>query len=188
MVSLNQEILKQWQEQNMEPLRYAYDLYPDDIVLDIGSYRREWGKEIESRYGCSVNYFDALDNKAAWLFDGTIKMGGDYLYTSIYAEKVDKEYRCVDIAHYLQEEIALVKINIEGGEYELLNYIIDRGLMNNVVNLQVQFHLIEGMIAESERMYNELAKRLKQTHEISWRYPFVWESWQRRKEFNRLSV
>lgn len=181
MISLNPDSLKQWQEGDMELLRYAYDLYPEDTVLDIGSYQREWGKEIVKRYGCKVEYFDALDNRAAWLFDGEIEMGGAFYYTSMYAESKPFKFTCVDIAPYLQKEIALVKINIEGGEWELLKYILDRGLMGNIIDLQVQFHLIEGWNCQS--LYDGLERELRRTHELSWRYPFCWESWQRKAEF-----
>lgn len=184
MVTLNPDSLKQWQEEDMEPLRYAYDLLPEDIVLDIGSYRREWGKEIVDRYGCKVEYFDALDNRAAWTYTGDIEMGGAFYYTSIFAKDKPFKFACVDIAPFLEKEIRLVKINIEGGEYELLQYIFEKGLMNNIVDLQVQFHLIEGR--DWEKQYQEIAKYLSQTHELSWRYPFCWENWTRKKEANKL--
>ena len=29
-------------------------------------------------------------------------------------------------------------------------------------------------------LYRELAERLQHTHRLQWRYPFVWESWERR--------
>lgn len=159
-----------------EELRYQYDLKPTDTVLDIGSYRREFADKIISLYGCKVECFDALDNRAAWLFDGKIAMGGNYLYTSIYADKIDKEYWCVDIAKFLQSPVALVKVNIEGGEYRLIDYIIERGLMKNIGNLQVQFHLIRG--ADCEKQYSLLAKRISVTHELTWQTPFVWENWE----------
>jgi hypothetical protein len=183
MISLNKEVLKHWQEHGLEELRYGYDLLPSDTVLDIGSYQREWGHRIEIDYGCKVEYFDALENRAAWLFDGTLEMGGAYYYTSMFAESKPFKYGCVDIAPYIQKEVALVKINIEGGEYELLNYICDSGLMGNIIDLQVQFHLIEGR--DSKKEYDELTTKLRKTHEISWCYPFVWESWQRKQEYQR---
>ncbi len=176
MVTIDPEILKIWQDENLEHLRYEYDLQPGEKCLDIGSYRREWADEMIKRYGVEVECFDALDNKAAWLFNGRLAMGGQYYYTSMY-ETTTTEYWCVDIAPYLQEEIAVLKMNIEGGEYKLLDYIIEKGLMSNVRNLQVQFHLIEG--ANSKREYELLAKRLSVTHECVWRYPFVWENWKR---------
>lgn len=160
-----------------EATRYDYDLRPSDTVIDIGSYRREFAEEIIKRYDCKVECFDALDNRAAWLYDGKLAMGGNYLYTSIFAENVDKEYWCVDIAKFLQSEVALVKINIEGGEYQLIDYIIETGCIRNIKNLQVQFHYVAG--ADSEKEYQLLAKRLTMTHKLTWRHPFVWENWER---------
>lgn len=174
IVTLDQESLRIWQDLDREQLRYEYDLKEGDKVLDIGAYRHEWGNEIEKRYKCQVEYFEALDNRAAWVYDGEIRLGGAFLYSSMFLEG-SINYKCVDIAPYLQKEVALVKINIEGGEYELLNYIIDKGLIGNVKYLQVQFHLIEGINAKEQ--YGKLAKRLSETHHLDWRYPFCWESW-----------
>lgn len=175
MVSIGDQT--EWVEKNLEELRYKYDLLPGDKVLDIGSYQRQFANEIVKRYGCEVECFDALDNRAAWLYDGSLQMGGAYYYTSMFITNPYSTYKCVDIARYLNEEIALVKINIEGGEYKLLDYIIDTGLVKNIKNIQVQFHLIEGM--KCDEMYFDISQRLKQTHRLTWRYPFVWENWKR---------
>jgi hypothetical protein len=179
IVTLNKESLSIWQANDLEPMRYDYDIKPGDIVLDIGSYQREWGKVFEEK-GCNVEYFDALDNRAAWKCDGELMMAGAYYYTSMYG-KQNASYKCVDIAPYLQKEIALVKINIEGGEYELIEYIISKGLHENIINLQVQFHLIDGK--DCEAMYKVISDLLKETHKLIWRYPFCWESWQRKDEY-----
>lgn len=176
-ISLNKESLKVWQDEKLEYLRYQYDLKPTDKCLDLGSYQMEWANEIIKRYGCKVECFDALDNKAAWVYDGKIAMGDAFYYTSLYADKIDKEYWCVDIAKYLQEEIAVMKINIEGGEYVLLNYIIQKGLHKNVKNIQVQFHLIDGM--DCGKLHLDIYKELKKTHKLTWDYPFCWENYLR---------
>ena len=34
----------------------------------------------------------------------------------------------------------LMKINIEGGEYDLLEELLDENMIKQIVNLQVQFH------------------------------------------------
>lgn len=174
-IYLNPDSLREWQDNRLEYLRYSYDLKPSDKVIDIGSYRREWADAIKAKFGCEVECFDALDQKAAWIHNGHIAMGGAFYYTSMFAQEKPTQYACVDIAPYLQTEIALVKINIEGAEYPLLDYIIEKGLMGNIRHLQVQFHLIEG--ANCEREYELLAKRLSVTHDLVWRYPFCWESW-----------
>lgn len=171
--------LKQWQDDNMEKLRYQYDLLPTDYVIDIGSYRREWADEITKRYGCKVECFDALDDRAAWTHDGTIKMGGQYYYTSMFDKDTpQQEFKCVDIRPFLQSEVALLKCNIEGGEYPLLNYIIGNGWHQNIKNLQVQFHILENHL--NYPPYEVLADALSFTHELTWRVPFVWENWRRK--------
>jgi hypothetical protein len=179
MVTLNEISQKHWQENNLEHLRYEYDLKPEDTVLDIGSYRREFADEIIKRYGCKVECFDALDNRAAWIYDGELKMGGQFYYTSMYdnGELGEvKTYKCVDIAKFIDKEIALMKVNIEGGEYELLKYIYERNLLRSIKNIQVQFHLIDN----DEFTYKYINCLLKQTHKLTWQYEFCWENWERK--------
>jgi hypothetical protein len=176
MVSLLDISLKEWQANNLEYLRYEYDLTPDDHVIDIGSYRREFADTIISKYGCKVECFDALDQRAAWTKDGTIELGGQYYYTSAFDSVNKQTFCCVDIAPYLTSEIALCKINIEGMEYELIDYIVSKGLIKNIKNLQVQCHLID---ENTQSIYERMAEKLTLTHSINWRYPFCWENWKR---------
>lgn len=183
MVNLNEISQKKWQQDEMEYLRYDYPLKPGEKCLDIGSYRREWADEMIKRYGVQVECFDALDNKAAWIYTGKLAFGGDYLYTSIYSDKIDKEYFCVDISDYLKEEIAVCKINIEGGEYELLKYMINQDLVKNIKDLQVQFHLVDNL--DCEKLYEEFHMELLKTHTLTWRYPFCWENWRRNDIYNK---
>lgn len=177
MVSLLDISLKQWQDYNLEYLRYEYDLKPSDEVIDMGSYRREFADGIINKFGCHVECFDALDQRAAWIKDGTIELGGQFYYTSQFDAVNKQVFRCVDIAPYLNKEIALCKINIEGMEYVILQYIISQGLIQNIKNLQVQFHLIDG--EDTQEMYKVLAQQLRKTHSLTWQYPFCWENWKR---------
>lgn len=188
-VTLNEESQAIWQSQNLEYLRYEYDLKQDDVVIDLGAYRGEWANKIRSQYGCcviAVEPTDSIDSypcefikKAAWLFDGKLRFGGAFYYTSAFENPVS-EYECFDVNSLLGrfDEIALLKINIEGAEYDLLTHIIDHGYISRIKHLQVQFHLIEEQ--QSEGHYDLVADGLKPTHELEWRYPFCWESWRRR--------
>lgn len=168
----------EWVEKGLERLRYEYDLKPEDNCIDIGSYRMEWATEILKRYGCKVECFEAIDNRAAWTHDGFITMGGQYLYTSLFDKTGVRDFKCVDIAPYLEKEIALLKMNIEGGEYDLLPYIIQKGLHKNIKNIQVQFHKIDGLLYEVRE--SGICKQLSKTHELTWKYPYVWENWRRK--------
>lgn len=64
-----------------------------------------------------------------------------------------------------------MKINIEGAEYELLEYLFQSTLIRQVETLVVQFHEMNSQRLES---FHEL---LSETHRKSWGYEYVWERW-----------
>lgn len=188
-VTLNEDSQAIWQSRNLEYLRYEYDLSPNDLVIDIGAYQGAWAEQIFARYGCRLIAIEPgpwivgfehgeVINQAAWTHNYGLQFGGDHYYTSAY-EPATHGYECFDVNSLLSkyDEIALVKINIEGAEYELLNHVIDAGLHKRIRNLQVQFHLVEG--EPIEEMYGAIASKLRQTHYLSWFYSFCWENWKR---------
>jgi len=185
-VTPNAESQAEWQERNLERLRYEYDLSKDDLVIDVGAYRGEWASEIYSRYGCKLILIEPgpwvafengeVINKAASDHDGIVKFGGAYYYTSAHEEPTH-EYPCFDLNSLLAkyDEIALLKMNVEGDEYTLLPHIIKAGLHTRIRNLQIQFHEIEG---ESYRTWYELIRgELNKTHRLTYFFPYCWENW-----------
>ena len=80
------------------------------------------------------------------------------------------------VAKFQVDEIALMKVNIEGGEYELLEHMINTGLVSKVRNLQVQFH---DFVPNSELRMKNLLAALTQTHRPTYQFPFIWENWER---------
>lgn len=188
-VILNETSQAEWQAKNLEHLRYEYDLKPDDVVIDLGAYRGEWANEIRARYGCrviAVEPTDSIDDypceyikKAAWTYDGTLKFGGAFYYTSAF-EQPTHEFECFDINSLLSrfDEIALLKMNIEGAEYDLLEHIYRDGYLKRIKDIQVQFHLIEG--ENSIMRYEVIESLLCETHSLAlFEYPFCWENWRR---------
>ena len=89
-----------------------------------------------------------------------------------------QEIQIVDIAEWFAKEniksVQLMKINIEGGEYELLERLIDTGLIKIIDNVQVQFHNIS---KDSTDKMERIQERLKHTHNATYQYKFVWENW-----------
>ena len=73
------------------------------------------------------------------------------------------------------QQIDLMKINIEGGEYELLEEILSSGWVHNIKNLQIQFH---DFFPEAKGRMEAIQEKLSFTHELTYQYPFVWENWQ----------
>ncbi len=54
--------------------------------------------------------------------------------------------RCLDAARWLRDHpapLTIVKINAEGGEYEILPRLVQSGAMNQVTELYVQFHSLK---------------------------------------------
>ena len=79
------------------------------------------------------------------------------------------EWNDLQISH-----IDLLKINIEGPEFQLLPYIISNDIVRHIENIQVQFHdFYPNVISLREEIRHNLSK----THIEKWNYPFVWESW-----------
>lgn len=183
-----------WHRDFNEEKRYQYQLDKSSVVVDIGAFDGEFAEKILHKFGCNVYIFEPTDaieqwahwygggrvqifRKAAWTYDGKLKMGGESFWVSTKEQYNFTEVDCVDIAtHFPQSVVDLCKINIEGGEYELLLHMVENNMMPSIRNLQVQFHLIDG--EGSELMYNTIEAVLRKTHKLSWRCPFVWESWE----------
>lgn len=68
-----------------------------------------------------------------------------------------------------------MKINIEGGEYDLLEHLIVSGFVRNIDNIQVQFH---DFVDDAEHRMAVIHKNLAKTHRLSYQYPLVWENWE----------
>lgn len=72
------------------------------------------------------------------------------------------------------ESVDLMKINIEGMEYELLERMIETGMIGMVNNFQIQFH---DFVPNCQQRRNAIREQLKKTHKCDWCYEFVWENW-----------
>jgi FkbM family methyltransferase len=181
-------------------LRLDYDLGRDSIVVDVGGYRGQWASDIVAMYGCRVHVFEPVAQLAAAIErrfqrqplvtlhpvglaaeDGVATMwlagdassherngGQDVAQAPLWGvERVFADLGAVD----------LMKVNIEGGEYDLLAKLIDTGLIGRVRDLQVQFH---DFVPDAQRRMERLRERLAATHEPTFQYDFVWENWRRR--------
>ena len=87
------------------------------------------------------------------------------------------------ISQFIRENeinnIDLIKINIEGGEFELLEYLLAAGLITLFDNIQVQFH---DFVPDAEKRMKAIQQKLALTHYPTYQYEFVWENWKRKQE------
>lgn len=74
-------------------------------------------------------------------------------------------------------EIDLMKLNIEGSEYDVLECMIEHGLHTKVKNIQVQFHRLT---ENYEARYRAIQAALSKTHQLTYEFTYIWENWERK--------
>lgn len=195
----DRESLQRWfDDKGDETHRINYDLNESSIVFDLGGYLGEWSEKIFNKYGCEIfifepvkKYYDEINNKFNNDKIKTFKLGlsdkdsnvdvyDDGAQSSVYLKSGQKEnINLVDYNNFINknniEFIDLMKINIEGSEFDLLEYIIKNNLHLKIKNIQVQFHK---MFSDSESRRDKIRKELSKTHKLTYDYKFVWENWQ----------
>lgn len=184
-----------------ESARYEYDLTPDDIVLDCGGYEGTFAEGINRHYGSTVHVFEPIvhfyqrtverlkdrhnvhvhncgiggesgpalfkikgDMTGAWVGEGTEE------WVNIRA--VDELWKLLSL-----DGVGLMKLNIEGSEFPVIERMIETGLIEKVWNLQVQWHAV---VPEYQARFEALQKKLAETHELTFDAQWVWQNWQRK--------
>jgi FkbM family methyltransferase len=182
--------------------RLDYDLHADSVVLDLGGYEGQWASDIFAKYCCDVYVFEPiteyadkiqfrfrrntkiqvfpfglgpsdsqrpmskkLDQSSVVLQDGETVMGS-------FREGIQFITADLGLSH-----VDLMKINIEGAEYDLLEHVIARDWITNISNLQIQFH---DFVPDAEARMKTLQEKLASTHSLTYQYSFVWENWARK--------
>lgn len=193
--------VKRWRkEQSDGNLRLDYELDKNSIVFDVGGYEGSWASEIYQKFESSIFIFEPVpefaedikrkfigNNKIQVLAYGLsdkndkllITLGGDNssFYINSKSSTISAEIREFSnelLASLGVEKIDLMKINIEGGEYDLLENMINNGTIKLVKNLQVQFH---NFVPNAINRRNKIRQQLGFSHQETWCYEFVWENW-----------
>ncbi len=190
----------QWVKDNADHKRYEFALTEDSIVFDVGAYKGEWAAEIFRRYGSNIYAFEPVkyfyhrvlnkywDNPKFKLFNAglsdtdkadVIYMEGDS--TSLHkSSSVPYNIKLLGFNQFIQDNniasIDLMKLNIEGEEYRLLQSIIEAGNQTKIKNILIQFHdYIDNYANLRQWIHNQLTL----THTLKFNYPFIWECWER---------
>jgi len=186
-------------------LLHEADIDSNSIVIDAGAYTGEWAQEILDRYSPTIHAFEpdprnygALKKKAHansrlipydfGLGDKSesVRMTQEYLGSSIFSDGNDKKgapstvVQIRDIADIWKslalDQVDLMKINIEGAEFPLLDKMIKTDLLKQVDCFLIQFHEWH---PDAYRKRRQIREELSKTHRLEWDYHFVWEKWVR---------
>jgi FkbM family methyltransferase len=184
-------------------LRLDYDLDERSVVFDVGGYQGQWASDIFSRYRCTIHIFepvsafaDAIERR--FLMNRSIRvhrcgLAAETRMASIVLAQdgssilrkggPSEEVRLVRAIDLIEREgiraVDLMKINIEGGEYELLEHLIGVDFIRRVRHLQIQFHDCDPGAAERMAKIQQV---LSVSHHTTYQYFFVWENWTRNED------
>ncbi len=194
------EVDRWFADRGDQTLRLDYPLNSESVVVDLGGYEGKWSKLIFDRYFCNVHVFEPVPSfceNIRILFSGNSKvkvyesaLGDVELESFINLSKDstsmfeagavgsdDKVRIKIESIHdFLKklERVDLVKINIEGAEYDLLDSLHDDEL-KKIKNLQVQFHTF---YPDCQERRNRIHEKLSISHKLTYNYDFVWENWE----------
>lgn len=181
--------------------RFAYALNPESVVIDLGGYDGQWTSDLFSRSPCSVYVFEAIPEFAQRIARRFVANPRIKVFPYAIGSNPRSDYMSVDgvgssLFRRTDQRVAvrvedagnlfalcnishcnLLKVNIEGGEYEVLPRLIETGLIRAIDNLQIQFHNLR---FDSLAQMNTIQADIAKTHELTWQYTWVWENWKRK--------
>ena len=178
------------------------DLDSNAVIFDIGGFKGEFTEEIQNISDCNIyifepvkEYYDLIveqqkNNPKVHIYH--FGLGGGAMNTKINIKgsgssvfidaSNEEEYQDIKIESIVEfisskniDKINLMKINIEGGEYELLDALVNNKEMISLVKtFLIQFH---DFVPDAVVKRHTLQKKLTLTHKKVFDYPFIWEKW-----------
>ena len=193
------------EENKKHNLMLNYDLNENSLVFDVGGYKGQGASDIFSMYLPTIYIFEPRAEYAQAMekrfkknnkikifnFGLSNKKSDNYIYfnddgSTLFLKNSQKEkVKLESISDFIKnnniKKIDLLKLNMEGGEYEVLDDLINFGLLNIITNLQIQFH---NFFPDAKKKMMDIHKELRKTHNLVYQYEFVMENWQLKKSYD----
>lgn len=174
----------------------------DSVIIDLGTYKGYTTKLLSDLYKSKIYTFEPMipfANEATEAcashpnitvlpyglgkgnFEFFMNMAGDST-SMVIGGNPNSANNCSmrDFFEFLTEKnittIDLLHINIEGAEYDLLDYIFSNNFQVNIRYLIVQFHYRSPTNDEKLKRYFDT---LSTTHVCKYDYKYVWTKWER---------
>ena len=153
-----------WFEQNCyETIWIDHPLNEDSVVIEFGGYKGNWVKKIYEKYNCNIlvfepvpkfydslldefsniekikifNYGVSLKNEIKPIY---LKNDSTSVVFEVSHDSIDANFMSIENILELSGQVSLCQINIEGYEYELLEYLIDTNKIQKMDRIVIEFH------------------------------------------------
>ena len=184
-----------WSDAGRYMITDGYNLNPDSLVMDVGGYKGDFTDYILRRYNSHVNVYEPVKafykelilrfkNRKVKIFNygleghsyagpiSRFEEASSMFYTSF--DRKDEKVEIQDVVNEINGPVDLLALNCEGGEYGILERLIQTDQIVNVKNILVQFH---PFIADCQCRRHTIRETLKRTHKEKYSYDFCWEAW-----------
>jgi FkbM family methyltransferase len=180
-------------------LLYDLPVTTGSLVIDAGGYQGEWTAGMIARYGCKSHIYEPVpafyehckdffkNNSLVQVHEAALgasdrKTIFNLLDNGTSEHRVSDsaphfEAEVIDVSRIFREQsthIACFKLNIEGGEYEVLERLIETDVVARCESFLIQFHRQPN---DYNERYGRIFSELNKTHKLSWCYEMVWEKW-----------
>lgn len=171
-------------------------LTSESVCIDAGAHEGHWSYEIYQRYKCRIVALEPIPEYVAKThkrLDGTgavvipVALGGWTRLESFGVHgamsgafsngtpQIVSMAGIVDLLKLLKiGEVDLLKLNIEGGEFEVLETIMGLFEFFRFKNIVVQPHTC---VPDYERRWKAIQEGLAGTHTCLFAEPWCWEGW-----------
>lgn len=174
----------------------------DSIIFDIGGYKGRWALQMAEKYNPIIYFFEPQNwaaqeakeelkdykvtvyNYGLWTHRALLPLGdfGRDGASLLKPDHADMEpVMVVDIDQFIAlKEINYIDVcllNVEGGEFVLIPYMIGTGIMEKIGYFWCQFHLF---VQGSDRKLNMIKKMMSMTHDLFWDCGSTAMAWKRR--------
>lgn len=171
----------------------------NSIVFELGGYKGHWTKAMYEKYHCSCYVFEPVKEFCAIMENMFANEPKVHVYnrgigvetsesfinvsedgSSVYDEGASEAIQIKSLEEFCKENgietIDFMQMNIEGGEYDILEWLIESGNIKRIKVLQIQFYNRKELNAG--RRMRSIQKELEKTHVLEWAFrPYVWDRW-----------
>ena len=196
------ELVRKWLGMNGDKtLRLDYDLNEDSIVIDGGGYVGQWASDIYDKYKCTVHifepvikYYDMINKR----FENNDKVHVRKVGLSNNNKEIDislsndassvhttdgpkERINLIDVKEFFINDsnitkVDLMKLNVEGEEYNILDRIIESDLIDIFTDIQIQFHRYSDDHASRKKAIED---EIKKTFTATYEYEYVWVNYKK---------